>query len=249
MISFATLDDPTRLEVRVPAVNNGRFRIKRRDNPFSFGRSFAATTEEFSRDVYVEWQIGYDVTLADIRSSKKHTTLSHLRFTGDNGNEKSPYELSELFYNAVVSGLISRQTVDDLLDRFAAIEAFLDDRKIAVGPLTPVSINGIGFQQTSIALPSYFMPLPQCGMQIEVSVQKQQYAAGVQPMVYLCIPIGSFENGPSFLGHRAKSKDKLRLMLDVERVEVLVALFRVFSMCSKAHRHDVQEILSVIKGC
>jgi len=246
MISFETLHNPTRVEVRVPALNQGRFRLKRRDNAFSFGHSFAARSKEFSDDVYMEGRIGCDATLADIRNGTKHTSLGHLEFTGDNGKKKSPFELSELLSAAMDSGLVGREAVGDLFRAIPGIATFLDDRRITVGALNAICINGVEFQQTSIELPTYFMPWAQCGMQIEVSVQKQQYAAGVRPMVYLCIPIETFKNGRSFIGRTASRGEVLELEFDTTEAQVLVALLQVFSLCSRAHSHDVREILDVI---
>ncbi len=47
------------------------------------------------------------------------------------------------------------------------------------------------FEETSIKLTTLFMIETTDNTQIEVSIQKQQYASGVQPMVYFSIPITS----------------------------------------------------------
>jgi len=49
--------------------------------------------------------------------------------------------------------------------------------------------------------------------QIEVSIQKQQYASGVQPMVYFCIPLRAFKNSLDLLGKSSVSGDNLYMLL------------------------------------
>lgn len=244
---FEAHESPAEIHALINAVNDGRFRFKKRSGNFQFGSSFAATTTEFSGQVYLEWQIGYDVTIIDVTNEKKNTSLTGLTFTGANGEKKHPYELSELLFEAVRIGLVRKEDVVSLSEEAAVFTEFLDRVPISVGELRPVSLNGLDFKETTTALPTYFLPLDG-GVQIEVSVQKQQYAAGIQPMLYLCVPISAFANGREFLGLKTVSADRLDYVIDVSNADVLLGVFRVFAMCSAAHNHDVHEILKAIVG-
>jgi hypothetical protein len=182
-----------------------------------------------------------------MRNGKKSTTLSQINFVGANGKKKHPYELSELLFYAVRNGLITVDKVRLLIDESNKLDTFLDKVPISVGKISPVNINGLVFQESTTALPTYFHVLPD-GAQLEVSVQKQQYAAGVQPMLYLCLPLAVFSNGQEISGEVAIRGDKIVYIIDEENVDNLTTTFRVFAMCSEAHRHDVVEILRSIIG-
>ena len=78
-----------------------------------------------------------------------------------------------------------------------------------------------------------------------MSIQKQQYAAGVQPMIYFAIPLRSFENSKDFNGRSSKQGDELIYILDKKNIDVLLSLFKVFGTASPAHNYDIKEILKV----
>ncbi len=82
--------------------------------------------------------------------------------------------------------------------------------------------------------------------QIEFSIQKQQYATGVQPMVYFCIPLTSFRNCSEFLGKSSVAGDNLEYVINKTNVLNLIFLMKVFAMASKRHNHDVVEILNLL---
>jgi len=82
--------------------------------------------------------------------------------------------------------------------------------------------------------------------QIEVSIQKQQYASGVQPMVYFCIPLRTFNNSSDLLGKSSVSGDKLVYVINKTNVLNLIFMMKVFGMASKRHNHDVVKILETL---
>ena len=82
--------------------------------------------------------------------------------------------------------------------------------------------------------------------QIEISIQKQQYATGVQPMVYFCISLRAFKNSKELFGKSSVSGDKLIYIINKTNVLNLVFLMKVFGMASKRHNHDVVKILEIL---
>jgi uncharacterized protein (UPF0212 family) len=109
-----------------------------------------------------------------------------------------------------------------------------------------MTINGINFEETSIKLPTLFMIETLDDTQIEVSIQKQQYASGVQPMVYFCIPLKSFSNSSDICGKSSVSGDELVYIINKTNVLNLIYIMKVFGMASKRHNHDVVEILKIL---
>jgi len=235
------------IEIIIPAANAGKLRFKKRDSNLAFGETFSTRTEPFDEKTYLEWQIGFDVLAKEVQKGEAETKLNAQSFIGSNGKEKYPYELSELFFSAIEQRLISRKDVGTLLDEISAYRELIDEKAISVEEKTStINLNGIRFEETCIKLPTLFMIQPQDGTQIEVAIKQQQYASGVQPMVYFCIPLKSFKNWSSLLGRPSVSDDKLVYMVNKNNVENLSNLMKVFGMASERHQHDIIEIIKVI---
>lgn len=233
--------------IEIPATNSGKFRFKTRKNNLEFGEIFSTRKINFNENVYLEWQIGYDAVVKDITNGKKITKLQKLSFIGANGKEKYPYELSELLYCAVENNLLLREDLISLLEEVESYDNFINERKITVEHSPKrVMINGVAFEETNIKLPTFFMLETVDNTQIEVSIQKQQYASGVQPMLYFCIPFKLFNNHAQLIGKVSTPNSVLTYILDEKNRQILLDIFRVFAMCSPNHNFDTVEILKVL---
>jgi len=230
----------------ISATNAGKFRFKKRKNRLDFGEIFSTRKFPFDDQTYLEWQISYDVPVRDIGKGKKETKLKSKHFVGSNGKEKYPYELSEIFFEAMELKLITKKEVEHLLNEIKAYKSFIDEKSIAVEHHSKLTMNGINFEETSIKLPTLFMIETLDETQIEVSIQKQQYASGVQPMVYFCIPLKAFKNSSKLHGKSSVSGDKLVYVISKANVLNLVYMMKVFGMASKRHNYDVVKILETL---
>jgi len=229
-----------------PAANAGKFRFKKRDTNLEFGYSFSTRKETFDEHVYLEWQIGYDVPVADVEKGEKRTVITGVSFIGSNGKLKYPYELSELLHMSVQVGLLPRERLQVLLDEVAGYESFIDQKPITTESALIVSLNGVTFKETTIKLPTLYMPDTADGTQIEASIEKQQYATGVQPMIYFCIPFAAFENAPALSGRPSVRGDELVYVISQDNVTNLVLMVKVFAMASERHHNDVAHILKLL---
>lgn len=232
--------------ISISASNEGRFRFKTRNDNFQFGKNFAARSKPFNNEVYLEWQIGYDVAVREMEKGKKMTKLTNMTFVGRNEKIKHPYELSELIYEAIKIGLIGVKSLKELARKLERYKEYLSDKEIDVQHRGDFSLNDLVFRETSIRLPTFFLTNTIDGTQIEVSIQKQQYAAGVQPMLYFCIPLKSFSNGKDFEGRNSQKDDKLIYIINKDNAEILLSMFNVFGMASPAHNYDVREIIKIL---
>lgn len=235
-----------KISVKIPAVNNGKFRFKTRKNNLDFGEIFSTREKPFNKNAYLEWQIGYDATKKEIRDGKKQTELKKLTFVGANGQEKYPYELSELLYHGVKNDLILINELVSLLKEIENYSSFISDKKISVEHNANIIINNIHFEETSIKLPTFFMLDTSDGTQIEVSIEKQQYASGVQPMLYFCIPFGVFVNHDELNNKSSKPGDTLVYTIGASNKNVLLDMFKIFAMCSPRHKFDIAEIIKIL---
>lgn len=68
---------------------------------------------------------------------------------------------------------------------------------------------------------------------IEIHTEKQQYAYGVQPMIYFCIPIDLLKDGNEYV-------------ISMENGEVLERLILSFAYASENHKYDILEIINCI---
>jgi len=230
----------------IPATNAGKFRFKKRKNRLDFGETFSTREFPFDDQTYLEWQIGYDVPIRDVERDKKSTKLTSKEFIGSNGKKKYPYELSEIFYKAMELGLIDKSEVKNLLKEIKSYKNFIDEKAITIERHSKVTMNGINYEETSIKLPTLFMIESPDETQIEVSIQKQQYATGVQPMVYFCIPLKAFKNSSTLKNKSSAPGDKLEYVINGTNVLNLIYLLKIFGMASKRHNHDVVEILKIL---
>lgn len=230
----------------IPASNAGKFRFKKRKNRLDFGETFSTRKYLFDEQTYLEWQIGYDVPVTEVGEEGKDTKLNKKSFVGSNGKTKYPYELSEIFWAAIELNLISKKEVKCLLDEIRGYTNFIDAKIISVEHHAKLRINGINFEETSIKLPTLFMVETLDETQIEVSIQKQQYASGVQPMVYFCIPVKSFKNSADLLGKSSVPGDKLIYVVGQSNVQNVLNLMRIFGMASKRHNYDIIQIIQTL---
>lgn len=222
--------------------NRGKVRVKSRECPLDFGQSFATRNRETTDKEYIEWQIGYDRLVGD---EKKPTILEELEFIGANGKRKNPYELSEIIFYLQQAGLLKDGDLYKLLEDVKSNTFFFDEEyQISVHKAGRTNLEGLVFEQTYIKLPTFVYEHE--GIITEVSIQKQQYATGVQPMVYVSIPVVILDNASELIGVKAKSESRFILSIDEKNSLYFLDIFRIFSMCSRAHQHDVIEILKLL---
>lgn len=234
------------IAIKISASNHGKFRFKTRDNNISFGHTFSTRNNNFTEKTYLEWQIGYDATIADVKNGNKKTNLKKRTFIGANGKRKYLYELSEFIYEGLKNNLIAIKEIMSLLKEIESYKDFFDRNKIEVDHKSSIIVNDISFEETSIKLPTLFMVDTSDGTQVEVSIQKQQYASGVQPMVYFCIPLKSFANYRDIIGRPSVSSDLLTYVINRRNSSVLFDMIKIFAMCSVRHNHDIKEIIKVL---
>ena len=242
-ISFDVLEDS--VCIKVPLATQGKFRCKYRDNFQEYGTSMGPSTTPIPANAYIEWQIGYDCRITD---DKKNTTLTNLVFEGSKGEKKHPYELSEITYHLCNLNLITKEQINSLIETIDNMRDFLQDRyPIDTKVEDNVEINEQEFFKSIITLPTFNKLNDSCGIITEITIQKQQRASGVQPMVYVNIPVNDFENSENIIGNTTASVKHGILKIDINKIDVITNIFMCFGMCSSNHHHDVLEILKLIR--
>lgn len=231
------------IELYLPAKNKGKFRWKTREDNSKYGSGFATATIPYSEKSYLEWQIGYD---SEVNHKTKTTILDNLIFRGANGKSKNPYELSEILFLLKKQNLLSQHDIKSLYEEIRLREFSFDDSyKIQTKDRETVKISDFNFHQNDIVLPNFSSYKTDKGLSIEIAIKQQQYATGVQPMVYFAIPIQCFDNYQDMLGKTSSEVTNAKLILDNNNKEIILDMFKFFGMCSANHKHDVLSILNL----
>lgn len=232
------------IDIMVPLTSTGKFRCKTRNSFQEFGKGMAPKSEKIPENAYVEWQIGYDIKITD---KKRKTMLTNLVFTGANKKKKYPYELSEILYNLCKINLITKSEINNLILTINNMNDFLQEMFVIQTEFEKkVNINDEEFFKSVITLPTFHKANESCGVVVEISIEKQQYATGVQPMLYMSIPVKEFENNSNIINKTSSETKYGVLRIDKKKIDVITNLFLCFGMCSKAHHHDIIEILKLI---
>ena len=235
------------LNVYIPLKNAGKFRWKNRKDSLEYGKGFATADTAYTDDSYIEWQIGYDIVTSN---TSKNTSLKNLTFTGANNKEKHPYELSEILYGLLQAGIVTNNEIEKLIADINNSNISLEEQyQIKTKRVGPQTINGINLSEIVITLPTFIYKMDQNGPLIEISIQKQQYATGVQPMLYMSIPIEFLKDGKNYIGKTSKdfpSDAKAIFVINKENKDYILNAFRLFGILSNRHKHDVKEILVLL---
>ena len=163
---------------------------------------------------YLEWQISYDVPVAS--GDKTGLNRPVFKFKSANGKEKYPYELSEYLFGLVKNRLLKAEVLDSLQQEIQEYRQFFTVRP-EVKKQPKKTLNSLCFDSALTELPTYFY-LNKDGAFSEIIVQKQQYGAGFQAMVYFCIPLKRFCNGKELIGRTAKERPApLTYRLDMKK--------------------------------
>ena len=237
-----------KLTIKVPLTSKGKFRCKNRKKSTEFGKVFAPKKTNFTEESYVEWQIGYDVKITDI--SKKRTSLQKYDFTGANGSKKYLYELSEIIWKLCKLNLITKKEISDLYKEVNNYSMFLQKNfQIKMIEDSYEIINNKKAKKSDIKLPTFtFDDDIKDELYTEISISKQQYAAGVQPMLYVIIPLQAFDNANKILGNNSSSIPQgIYTVSTKEKAKNFLKIMSYFGLCSENHQHDVLEILKIIK--
>lgn len=152
----------------------------------------ASRSECLDLKCYIEWQIGYDLLATSANS--KNTSLPHLKFSNYKQETKFAYELSEIIYYSHKLKLISEK---DISDTYNKIKNVTDDNlidvidKMRIFRTSPIetTINDMMFFEMKVSYPLIVHKFGKYDIYAEVMNREKQRGVGVQPMLYVCIPI------------------------------------------------------------
>ena len=245
------LEEKKEITVAVPlTTTSGKTRVKKRSILNEYGIPVATCQTEITNSCYIEWQIGYDVVVAEI-DKLSLTTLGDIRFMGANGKEKAFYELSEYVYYLVKWGIVTQENLVDLKKVIVNIprnQLFDNHIELSIkrSHFIEREFNNLPFLFTRVEYPLIVYKFGKYEIIAEIMIREKQRAIGVMPMLYLCFPITELKTNISLIGRRARSKEHGDFIIDKDNANVFLELLKLFGMLSENHRNDMISIIDTI---
>ena len=244
--------DNNRIFVRLPLTQaTGKIRIKERNSFSEYGVPVATRRTPLSLRHYVEWMIGYDIPLKVFNEDKSRTLLGDFVFANYKNEKKVPYELAEIAYYSLQMNLIGVEDIKKAADRIRSDSRTLDamdEMQISRTNPMPVRYNDVDFYQMKVSYPLAVHKFGKYDIYAEIINRENQKAAGVQPLLCVCLPITSMEFSENPLGRVLASKECANWIIDKDEAMLSLELIRIFGMLSEKHRFDMLAILHVLFG-
>lgn len=237
-----------KIAVELPlTMHGGNVRVKFRDTPYQYGEPHYTRQNPFRAGNYVEWQIKSDTEVGN-----KAATLPDVRFKGDDGENKTLFELSEIFCHFVLRGFINPDETKTLVKKLSALKPrdFLDNHpdcqrnESAPGEQ---EINETRFMRYELKYPKLARRFSDDdnGVIAEIIIREQDRGLHVQPMLYLCIPVHLLDP-PDLTGRCAEQNETARFVFGKESRGMVLELMKIFGMLSESHNKDAVKILRAI---
>lgn len=81
---------------------------------------------------------------------------------------------------------------------------------------------------------------------MEIVVKEKQKAIGIQPMLYLCLPLKLMEEFSELEGKTVNSKQKASYLVHKSNFKFIIETIRIFAILSKKHHRDILNILRAV---
>lgn len=226
----------------------GKIRIKTRSFFGEYGSPLAVRQEPLNSSCYAEWQIGYDLLSKD---NADKTTLNNKTFLNYKDEVKFAYELSEIIFYSHKLGLLDDSDIQEALNYISSIPGnmlidTIDSLRITRTNPIPTVVNGMDFYEMKVSYPLIVHKFGKYDIYAEIMNKEKQKGVGVQPMLYICIPISELKFTRSPFGRTLDAKECAEWTIGEAEAKLSIELFKMFGMLSKKHQFDVQAILKML---
>ena len=230
--------------------HSSKIRVKKRKDIFYQGIPLATRQENITSDCYFEWQISYDLKETNPKFAQLHQlTLNKLKMVDQEGNPTGRYiyELSDLLVEILRKGFIDLKHLKKFLKEVKSEEKFVEEelevcrtqpRKYKFGKWT--------FLESTIKHPLLIYEISNLILKIEIIIKEKQKALGIQPMLYLCIPMKLVEEYPEIENKLAETNQKATYLITKNNFQFVIETIKIFSILSRKHQKDIINILRTI---
>ena len=137
-----------------------------------------------------------------------------------------------LTYNKILS---TEKTID-----------IIDEMQITRTNPVETEINGVNFYRMKISYPLLVHKFGKYDIYAEIIIKEKQRAVGIQPMLYVCLPVTALQFEHNALGRTLDSRECASWNIGKEEAALSLELFRIFGMLSKKHKYDAAAILKTL---
>jgi R.Pab1 restriction endonuclease len=230
--------------------HSSKIRVKKRKDIFYQGLPLATRQEKITSDCYFEWQISYDLKETNRNFDKFHkTTLNKIKIVDENKQptDRYIYELSDLLIEIIRKGFVNLNQIEKLLKEIQNEEKFIED-ELEVCRTQPkeYKFGKWTFLASTIKHPLLIYEVRGLILKIEIIIKEKQKAIGIQPMLYLCIPIKLVEEYSEIENKLAETNQKVTYLITKNNFQFVIETIRIFAILSKKHQRDVVNILRTI---
>lgn len=201
-------------------------------------------------DCYLEWQNSYDLKKDNSNFEKHYASVKN---KGEIKNEKGEptdryiYELSDYLIEIIKQKFIKLDHIKKLLKEIKEEKEFLtDELEIYRSHPKKYQFKQWTFLKCTITYPLLIYEISNLLIKVEIVVKEKQKAVGIQPMLYLCIPLKLMVEFPQLEGQTVNSKQKSSYLVDKNNFHFIIETIRIFALLSKKHHQDVVNILTTI---
>ena len=231
------------IQVKLPVTHpTGMVRVKKRQNIFNVGAPVATRQNEFSEDLYLEWQIAYDTK--DIHKSVQKILFIRYKLNDEFKERRATYELSDLLYEAIKLDILPGERIQELITFGSSIK---EDEYIEVNILPVVDKDGMFSThqfQFIVCYEKRPILLYQLGNTcIELVVKPKQRAVGMQIMLFFDIPVAELEEWENLKGRTAYANEEVTYVINKNNSIILIEIVKCFMLSSKQHNSDLLNIL------
>lgn len=244
------IDSATSLKVSLPLTQpTGKIRVKQRNLFCEYGIPVASRKEVITQSMYVEWQIGYDLLATS--ENKGNTSINDKTFKNYKGEIKYAYELSEIVLCAYNKGIISEEEIINVVNKINAVNDanlldVIDSMRITRTNPIECTINDMSFYEMKVSYPLVVHKFGKYDIYAEVINREKQRAVGVQPMLYVCLPISVITFKSNVYGRILNVKECGEWIIQRDEALLSLELFRIFGMLSAKHKFDTLAIFKML---
>ena len=234
------------IEIHLPITYpTGMARVKRRNSLSELGIPVATRQTPIVKECYVEWQIAYDTLEAT--KSTSGVSFNRLKIVDGSSQTKYLYELSDYLWDSLHVGMITPETVNDLIQFGSTVleTEFIETNMVPFRQGTDLKLT----DKCNFLI--YYEKLPVLLLQsgdayIEMLVKPKQRAIGSQAMLFLDIPITAIQEWNELEGREANRLEKVTFPINEYNINLLMDIAKCFMLASKQHNLDVIAILNAI---
>ncbi|WNE40868.1 MAG: hypothetical protein mread185_000325 [Mycoplasmataceae bacterium] len=231
--------------------HSGKIRVKKRKDIFYQGEQFSTKKIPLDSDCYFEWQISYDLKKKNNENFSKLIEKSKNPFEiiDENGinTDRFIYELSDYLFESFRFNLINFNQIKELLNYVKNQKEFIDEKlEILRSHPKEYKFGDLNFLKSMISYPLLIHEVKDLIVKVEIIVREKQRAIGIQPMLFICIPLKLAENFSEVENKLAKANQTLSYIINKKNIQVVIETFKIFSILSRNHNRDVVNILNTL---